>query len=219
MFCLYKIDLLSIIILEIIIQYLKMDYDIAKEWLQQRVHTTISRSLKPEDFKMMNELLKNHPDYDNWINTDIESFTITRAPKKKSLQVYMKMKGISRPRLVSWTACVTGKKRKVNNLSAAMRTTVSDQIVTFSNTHPIKKCALCDSYLNIEVDHYPNKFRDIKKDFLKENKEEIPSLYFLRNKWIFSEKVGSTFSENWYNFHSEQATYRYLCSTCNQKSH
>lgn len=197
-----------------------MDYDIAKEWLQQRAHQTISKGV--EDFLIMENLLKNHPDFHKWINTDIEYFKITRAPKKKSLQVYMKMDGISRPRLVSWTACVTGKKRKVNNLSAAMRTTIADQIHQFSNTHPVRKCSLCNSYLNIEVDHYPKKFRYIKKDFLKiaeEKGEEIPCLYFLRTKWIFSEKVGSTFAKDWYNFHLEQSSYRYLCSTCNQKSH
>jgi hypothetical protein len=206
-----------------------MDYDIAKEWLQQRAHRTISKD--SQDFLIMENLLKNHPDYNKWINTDIEYFKITRAPKKKSLQVYMKMEGISRSRLVSWTACVTGKKRKVNNLgqtfnksdlSAAMRTTIGNQIHEFSNTHLVKKCSLCNSYLNIEVDHYPKKFRDIKKEFLKiaEDKgEEIPSLYFLRSKWIFSEKIGSTFAEDWYNFHLEQAEYRYLCSTCNQQSH
>ena len=193
-----------------------MNYGIAKEWLEKRAHRTISLK-NIEDFEIMNELLKNHPDYKNWIHTDIEYFKITRSPKKKHLQVYMKMKGITRPRLVSWTACVTGKKKKVNNLSGAMRSCISDQINSFSSHHPIKKCSLCDSYSNIEVDHYPKKFRDIKKEFLKENTEEIPSLYFLRDKYIFSNN--SNFSEKWYQFHEKEARYRYLCSTCNQKSH
>src|SRR5665647_795152 len=114
-----------------------MNYDIAKKWLEQRVHTTISKSLQLEDFEIMDGLLKNHPDYNKWINTDIEYFTITRAPVKKSLQVYMKMKGITRPRLVSWTACVTGKKRVSNNLSAAMRTAILDQIFAYSNSHNV----------------------------------------------------------------------------------
>ena len=195
-----------------------MNYEIAKEWLEKRAHRTISKSLNIEDFEIMNTLLQNHPDYKNWVNTEIEYFKITRS-KKKALQVYMKMKGISRPRLVSWVTCVTGKKRKVNNLSAAMRSTIATQINHFAITHPIKKCALCESYSNIEVDHYPMKFRDIKKEFLEENTAEIPSIYFLRDKYIFSNPESSSFCEDWYQFHSEHATYRYLCATCNQKSH
>lgn len=194
-----------------------MNYKIAKQWLEARVHRTISHG--SSDFEVMNELLKKHPDYNNWVNTDIEYFKITRSSGKKALQVYMKMQGISRPRLVSWTACVTGKKRKVDNLNAAMRTAIASQISTYTSSHPIKKCMICESYSNIEVDHYPKKFREIKKEFLEQNTEEIPSLYFFRDKYVFSNPQYSSFSENWYDFHFKQASYRYLCSTCNQQSH
>ena len=165
----------------------------------------------------MNSILKNHPDYGNWLRVDVEYFQITRAPKKKSLQVYMKMRGISRPRLVSWTACVTGKKRKNNNLSAAMRSAIKYQVDEFSFRNPVKRCFVCDSYNRIEVDHFPKKFRDIKKEFLVGvDEEDIPKLYFHRTKWILPE---GEFLTSWQAFHEQSASYRYLCDKCNQKSH
>jgi hypothetical protein len=192
-----------------------MNYETAKTWLGERVHRRVMAN--SVDFEIMNEMLKKHPDYGNWINVDIEYFQITRAPKKKSLQVYMKMKGISRPRIVSWTACVTGKKRKNNNLSAAMRSAIKYQIDYFSFRNPVKRCFVCDTYNRIEVDHFPKKFRDIKKEFLLNVDEgNIPKLYFHRTKWILPE---GEFLNGWQAFHEHSASYRYLCDTCNQKSH
>ena len=192
-----------------------MNYETAKEWLTRRVHRRVVENTP--DFEIMHDMLKKHPDYGNWVNTDVEYFQITRAPKKKSLQVYMKMRGISRPRLVSWTACVTGKKRKNNNLSAAMRSAIKYQVDEFSFRNPVKRCFVCDSYNRIEVDHFPKKFRDIKKEFLiGVNEEDIPKLYFHRTKWILPE---GEFLTSWQAFHEHSASYRYLCDTCNQKSH
>jgi hypothetical protein len=192
-----------------------MNYETAKAWLAERVHRRVMAN--SVDFEIMDEMLKKHPDYGNWINVDIEYFQITRAPKKKSLQVYMKMKGISRPRIVSWTACVTGKKRKNNNLSAAMRSAIKYQIDDFSFRNPVKRCFVCDTYNRIEVDHFPKKFRDIKKEFLLNVDEgNIPKLYFHRTKWILPE---GEFLNGWQAFHEHSASYRYLCDTCNQKSH
>ena len=194
-----------------------MDYNVAKAWLDEHCHRSIRSDVEVEEFILMETLLKNHPDYSGWLRKDVEYFKITRAPKKKHLQVYMKMEGVSRPRLVSWTACVTGKKRKTNNLTAAMRTTIIPQIEDWNMRHPSKTCALCGSGERIEVDHYPKKFREIKKEFLNQNVEDIPPLYFLRNKWIFSNKVNNTFAENWYEFHLQHATYRFLCEKCNMR--
>ena len=192
-----------------------MNYETAKEWLGQRAHRRVIEG--SEDFEIMNSILKNHPDYGNWLRVDVEYFQITRAPKKKSLQVYMKMRDISRPRLVSWTACVTGKKRKNNNLSAAMRSAIKYQVDEFSFRNPVKRCFVCDSYNRIEVDHFPKKFRDIKKEFLDGvDEEDIPKLYFHRTKWILPE---GEFLTSWQAFHEHSASYRYLCDTCNQKSH
>ena len=143
----------------------KVTYEEAKAWLESKVHRSICKG--SEDFLLMENILKNHPDYKNWINTDIEYFKITRAPKKKHLQVYMKMEGISRPRLVSWVSAVKGKKKAVNAekmtenaINSAMRTVVIPQIEEYKFLHPNKKCALCDNYEKIEVDHYPKKFKE-----------------------------------------------------------
>lgn len=207
----------------------KVTYEEAKAWLEARAHRSICKGT--EDFNIMNSILQNHPDYNKWKNTDVEYFKITRAPKKKHLQVYMKMQGISSPRLVSWVTSVKGKKREVNeekrienSITSAMRTAIIPQIDHYTFTHPIRKCALCESYNNIEVDHYPKKFREIKEEFLelnetREDSQEIPKTYFHRTKWIFNSKVGNSFESQWIQYHQEQATYRYLCATCNQKTH
>ena len=193
-----------------------MEYETAKAWLEARAHRSIDK--RSEDFQIMESILKNHPDYSTWKLKNVEYFKITRAPKKKHLQVYMKLEGKSDLRIVSWVACVKGKKRKTNSLSSAMRSTIASQISEYNFRHPVKTCAICESYSNIEVDHYPKKFRDLKREFLAENEEAIPSLYFLHSKYIFSSK-NSKFENDWYQYHLQNAKYRYLCDKCNQSTH
>jgi hypothetical protein len=104
-------------------------------------------------------------------------------------------------------------------LNLAMRASVMPQIIEYSFRHPNRRCALCDSFNYIEVDHYPKKFREIRDEFLKNTDQEVPGLFFLTTKWIFNEKKDNSFEADWIIFHFEQASYRYLCATCNQKSH
>ena len=183
-----------------------------KSWLEAHVHRTYNKNT--EEFYVMLEMLKKHPNYPNWKKKDIEYFQITRAPKKKFLQVYIKVEGNKNSRLVSWKSCVTGKINKTDNLALAMRNSIKDQINEYVFRHPVKKCVLCETYNNIEVDHYPVKFRELKKDFIDEN--EIPKTRFYRNKHILCDDI---FETEWKEYHKNNASYRYLCATCNQKSH
>lgn len=185
-----------------------------KIWLEQNVHRTYNKN--NQEFYIMLNFLEKHPNYLNWKNQEPEWFEITRSPKKKHIQVYVKFTNLKNKRLVSWKSCETGKINKTDNLSYAMRNSISEQTQSYRQSHYIKKCEICESYNNIEVDHYPKKFREIKSEFL-ELDFPIPKTRFYKNKIIFCNN--STFEEMWKEYHNQNATYRYLCSTCNQKSH
>lgn len=185
-----------------------------KIWLEEHVHRTYNKN-NPEFYTMLN-FLEKHPNYVNWKNQEAEWFQITRSPKKKHIQVYVKFTDLKNKRLVSWKSCASGKVNKTNSLTAAMRNSVTEQIQNYRIHHPVEKCVLCESFANIEVDHYPKKFREIKAEFLQLD-FPVPQTRFHKNKTIFCNN--STFEEMWKEYHKDNATYRYLCSTCNQKSH
>ena len=199
-------------------------YDKVKEWLQQYVHTTITKS-QPEVFGEMYAILQLHPRYNDWVSQRPEHFRITRSPKKKALQVYVKFENLKRERLVSWVDCTDHYRPKVNEqenrLTQAMRSTVGWQIGQWRTFNNPRKCALCDSWNNIEVDHHPKKFAEIKKEFLENLVKPAPEKFFWdsKNGRFHFEKADKEFQDQWDHFHLLQAKYRYLCSTCNQKSH
>ena len=187
--------------------------DEVKFWLEKHVHRTYNKNTK--EYYVMLDMLQKHPTYSTWKNKEIEYFKITRSSKKKYLQVYIKLENIKIPRIVSWIACVTGKKSSNDQLASAMRTAIKSQIAEYSFRHPVKRCSICETYSDIEVDHYPTKFRDLKKSFLDLYPEESKT-FFLKDKHILTNK---NFEEEWKQYHKRNATYRYLYSRCNQVCH
>lgn len=198
-----------------------MSYKTVKAWLTKHVHTTITPD-RLDDFNEMFSFLQNHPNWSNWTNQIPEYFRITRSPKKKALQVYVKFTDVKKERIVSWVDCTDkynpNRNNLQNQLKQAMRSAISPQIVNWRTFNNPQKCALCDSWDNIEVDHYPCKFYQIKNDFLNDT-EIIPPTSFRwdGNRYQFNTS-DFIFSNIWSNFHLMRATYRYLCATCNQKT-
>jgi hypothetical protein len=197
-----------------------LSYDVAKAWLQSKVHTRVSPNCQ-EDFDLMSKILEQHPNFINWKHQTVEYYIITRSPKKKALQVLIKFEGLKTPRLVSWVACVTQKIRKIDQLTQSMRSAIAYQMTEYRTRHPVKKCALCecDYEPRIEVDHYPILFSTIKKMYLEQFTEidsVVPKTFrFCQSRFCFKQE-DMNWQVAWEQFHLNHARYRYLCDKCNQ---
>lgn len=216
-----------------------LDYDTIKAWLEKRVHQTITS--KHADFDMMNNILKKHPNYNEWKYQQCEAFKITRSPKNKALQVHIKMakgkvdnikintiqtlqkKEKSEWRIVSWVACATekvGQKSSLKNQTTqAMRFAVRKQIKNWRNANSYNpKCALCEKTKQLEVDHYPITFAEMRKEFVSKITDiEKVKIRWDNNKISYRFEKGEPLNSKWQRYHLSRATYRWLCSDCNKR--
>lgn len=199
-----------------------MNYKEIKQWLESHVHRVID-SRTPDKLEIMTNVMKLHPNYDQWKLQIPTAFKISRSPKKKYLQVFVKFKDTKRWRSVSWVACATGKIRKVDSLGSAMRYSIKSQIRMWrqKNMHPIPKCALCNCQSNLEVDHHPIHFAKLKTMYLQTCKTvglDVPKNQWDNRNTTYKFYPNSRFDFEWQNFHFQNATFRWLCADCNKKN-
>lgn len=200
-------------------------YDMVKNWLTLRVHTIIYPK-HSDDFNTMNEIMSQHVNYSEWKNTEPEYFQITRSSKKKALQVFVKFKGLKRPRIVSWVDCTDKNHKnssKTDKLSQAMRYSIAPQTQRYRDfTMGERKCVKCESraIFELEVDHFPKKFVEIKNEFLKSHPESLVTEFGwnpVNGRYYFLAK-DSHFEKAFQVYHQNEASYRFLCRRCNQKN-
>ena len=194
-------------------------YANVKRFLKTFVHQTIDYSHGA--FQVFVDTLKCHPDYESWKYKEPLSFKITRSPRKKALQVWVLFNGCKRYRMVSWIACCSDRTRpKVDILTQCMRTSIQDQLVDYREQQPIQKCAICEQWSSssLEVDHYPVMFKTLKKQFLSQfPKSELPTASRWNGRRHVFFKKDEKFEMLWCKYHLQNASYRLLCSKCNQK--
>lgn len=128
--------------------------------------------------------------------------------------------GDERIEKASVSACIKNRNKTDRQiLMAAARNAIMFQILDWSNKHRNKVCKICNTKINIQVDHiYP--FRSIFKDFLKNNKlpKEINYERLFNGSHVFASSHDE-FVDKWRQYHKETATYQYLCQKCNIKKH
>ena len=173
----------------------------------------------------MAELLKKHPNYNDWKFKNPVAFHIKRSPRNKAIQVHAKFQGLKKWRIVSWVSCAKGKVTRKpdikNQLTQAMRYSIRIQIKNWKdqNSHYLQqKCFICDDKNHLEVDHFPNTFSDMRDSFLEANPHIIEVILRWNNKrttYMFPKK--NAFNTQWQRFHKKHASYRWLCSDCNKK--
>lgn len=207
-------------------------YNEAKAWLEKRAHRTFTA--KHEEFSILCEFLRRHPNYDTWKFKKPEKFQITRNTQK-SLIMNVKFKGLKRSRIVSWVSCATMKvkssqKSETAKLTQAMRYAIRSQLKAFKKTKALPYCELCHSYKSIETDHYPIHFSELRDNFIamKTKKGDNPPEKFVyhpkKGRFMFgngnkSDKYyAKRWKISWQTYHRNHATYRFLCSTCNRKT-
>lgn len=178
---------------------------------------------KHEKFNFIMDVLNNHPERFLKIGSGVKSFNI-QYDFFNNLQI--KINRIDdTEEIFSWIYCCNFKLSTNDELlTAAMRFSIKDDTIKYKREQQHLICSICSINNAIfHTDHYPIKFRDIKKDFLITNKLKIPEKFIKCEKTqitIFSkEKSDIEFNEAWYNFHHKNATYRILCKTCNLCEH
>ena len=139
-------------------------YNDAKLWLEKRVGQRIGKT--SSDFLILVKFLHRHPNFDNWKFQEPSGFQIIRN-SQKSINLMVKFQGMKKYRVVSWVACARKKVIKINSLNSAMRYAIRRQISKFRKSTRFPICELCKSENRIEVDHYPNRFCDIRDDFIE----------------------------------------------------
>jgi hypothetical protein len=97
--------------------------------------------------------------------------------------------------------CIIGKPNTpLNKQNALLREAISPQIFEFRHANRDRKCELCQSTENIQVDHVGFNFTQIVNQFLRDK-----NIQFVQVEHI----------SDFINYHREVAKYRYLCGSCN----
>lgn len=195
--------------------------DGVRSWLEMHAHRTFYPN--NDEFKIMLALLQRHPNYNNWKYQEITAFRITRSVQKKAIQVEIQVQlvKVKKWRLVSWKACIPGYSKKpddnMTKLNSAMRYAIRKQISIFRQNNPIKKCAICNSYTNIEVDHDTNhkSFKVIRDEFIEKHPDIPTNFRYAQYNYRF-QKPDEAYKRKWQAYHNRNAVYRYLCAHCNQ---
>lgn len=165
-------------------------------------------------FEKLSLLIKTHPNYSTWKNQKPLKMKII---KKKYIQLHILFEGTKRYRIVSWVQCCK-KVTKKDPLVESMRQSIKRQITIYKNNNLLKQCKICDVTTNIEVDHHPLKFAEIKNDFLLTQVPPMQFTYHPKRGYAMFHKNNALFKKDWQQYHNKHATYRYLCSTCNKKT-
>ncbi len=116
----------------------------------------------------------------------------------------------------SYKACLNIKQ---NDLTAALRSSISSQTELYKH-FSINKCCYCNTIYGIfHTDHKTIPFSKIKDDFLKITKKEIPKIFGKDNikfNVIFLD-IDKEFKKEWVLYHQSVADYQILCASCNIK--
>jgi len=194
----------------------------AKAYVSNLVNNEIGfcdsvRTFKPEYFEPLDDILKNHPNYEE------------KSSKMTDIKVVKNRNGHKETHLfnddgeetdISWADCaITGKEKTPEQLlTKSMRTSVDPQIIDYRNT-ATAICVFCAKTKNLHVDH-EKLFVEIKNDFLeimKEQNENIPTKFRDYERWnlkCFLEE-NHEFEQKWKDYHLKEATLRILCQHCN----
>lgn len=176
-----------------------------------------------EHYKMLKYLAKQNGDKKIMIKEKgIKFFCVQPNERnKKTFQTHVQFKDDTKEN-ISFLNCVDMMNPKKQNndyehdLEQAMRKSVNQQIQFFCDNNKTKICEKCDTTKNIQVDHVI-KFRDIKSEFLKDNKHKIE---FVTDTIYGGKKLADNsieFATNWNAYHEKMYVLRYLCQTCNLK--
>jgi len=117
----------------------------------------------------------------------------------------------------SWHQAIDGEHTPDIQLTCAMRWAVFPQIEGYRRDHPNAVCSICQSNIEIQVDHHIP-FATMKRDFLV-NQKKIPATFINggAGKLSFAPE-DAEFCTLWCDYHKKTAGLRYLCALHNVSS-
>jgi hypothetical protein len=192
------------------------------EYFKTILNRGLCSSLKNErveDFNDCMEAFKLHPD-----NTKLEGvIDICIISNKRNMSYYefnlIKEDGSIID--ISYRECFKKRTKEQEiafNLNSALRVAIEPQINDFKKNIKNWKCDLCNSNVDIQIDHIIL-FKKLKEDFLRSltaKNENIPNIYEndYYNRIIFTNK-DKDFENRWCQYHKNNAKLRTLCKDCN----
>lgn len=177
-----------------------------------------------EQFIFFNDLIKNHPEYDEKKGVGIKYFRIINNPlNRKTFHTIIKRKDNTKTNF-SWVYCCQFKKRSPTfNLFRSMREAIKDDTIGFKRKQNILVCNYCKEkdfiYEYYHVDHHEPSFKKLRDDFLKSTKQKIPTSFDTceKSKLSIFKDEDKEFKNEWMKFHRKKCNFQILCQDCNLK--
>lgn len=178
-----------------------------------------------DTFKELSVILENHPTWKDKVD-QITGIRIKRSKLNKSIE--LQIKTTHRWFKISWHKCAQRLRAPRENrlsdaekqLTSAMRHSIAYQSKRWRlSVHSCDQfCALCKNTSLLQVDHKAPSFHDIKQAFLQTIcKSRIPTTFGFHRKSCASVflKPDSYFKRTWQQYHTDYATFQFLCRSCN----
>ena len=194
--------------------------DITKYFQSYHNSHEVGTILEGEHKAVMTDLIKKHPDYDEWdVQGEIEfKIDIDDYRNKKYL-----MKNGDEWYSFSYIKCIKSGTKETNiraNVINASRKAIKGQILEFREQHRqdnLFQCDTCCEYFEtIDVDHDFSQitFQTLLDNFLLDKKKEFKSFKLVKtpNGHLFN----SIDCDEWCEYHKKHAILRLLCRKCHQ---
>jgi hypothetical protein len=173
-------------------------------------------------FNFFENLLKNHPEYDEKKGDGIDYFFIIPNPLvSKFFQTMIKRVDGSKIDF-SWIYCCEFKERTINDhLIMSMRTAIKDEVINFKQSQINLTCNSCKNdnllYENYHVDHDNLSFKTLKDNFLSLTSKPIPTSFGDCKKYNFTifKEEDEDFKQEWIKYHNDNCKLQILCKGCN----
>jgi hypothetical protein len=173
-------------------------------------------------FIFFDNLIKNHPEYDDKKGIGVDYFYIQSNPLvKKYYQTMIKRLDGSEIDF-SWVYCCEFKKRtSVEDLLKSMREAIKEDTIKYKQKQNKLICNFCkrenELYENYHVDHHNPSFQTLKDNFLQLTKKQIPSSFGdckIYKLTIFKDE-DKDFRNDWVDYHNKNCNLQILCRDCN----
>jgi hypothetical protein len=150
------------------------------------------------------------------LNAVIDAFILFRKIGM-GRSIHMKVRFRDRvDKSISWRECSAQKSIITSyalKLDSSLRMAIRPDTRIFYQNNEDRRCVYCSEVCNIQVDHI-NPFSEIKSAFLKENNSK--HLKFKQKDGVYYFHDDEDLYEGlWVRYHRMNATYQYLCRSCN----
>jgi hypothetical protein len=199
----------------------------AEEYTRQLLKDIGFGDIKKDNnnYTFFENLIKNHQCYEEVVGFGVDYFYIEPNPlNRKQHQTGIKRNDGSNI-VFSWRNCSV---KKINNesdyLVDALRNSIKNQVIEFKKNNKLI-CNICQTeneiYKNYHIDHNYPSFKQLREDFIKITKKEIPKTFTRCENYnvkIFKEE-DREFEEEWAEYHKKNCNLQVLCQKCNLKKH